>query len=1807
MKNKLNPKGITLKGVNILIILAIVLAIAVLVIAQTNEELEAEKALLEQELTDANYSWLIDYPADENLDVVSIEVYESPRDTLGGHENLQAGDSGEPEDGDEIIAVIENISEEGWYKTYLTGLNGTQDVFDLRVIGGGVEFDYIVDPRLGEESFEGTGYELSWSESIDAGCTLDPNSAIPGTVPPGSGSECLKSIVLDATYNDAYAITGPGDNNIWYVRGYLYLSEEGLSDNQGFFTLRTGNTADNLVAAIQSLQSGGVLYVRFQYYSSSAVQSTDVVALSLNTWYRFEYKYDITNTAWEWRINGDTQHSGALSADTRTPNRLQIGIRANSGTAQSTLYTDLVAIDDADWVGAAADTTPPYFTNGTPVNQTIYNNQSLSYDINATDETAFDCFRVNDTTNFQIDCNGLLTNKTALSVQLYNLNITINDSSNNLNSTLMWVNVTEYTDWYNSSWLYKKDITIDYTKVNGSQVNFPILINITDTDLRDDAQADGDDIVFINSTGDKLDHEIEFYNSSTGWLVAWVRMSTLSNTTNTTISMYYGNADASNQENANGVWDNNFVMVQHLSEIPGTTNITYDSTSYANNGITINMSSENQVAGQVDGSLDFDGVDDHVRANLVNNDINVSQGTANFWLYRGFADNTPTDKFYLEIGTNAANTIQLNYRAVTDLWTFLYKANSVITVVTAPPANISRDTWTQVIFVWDTTADVTRAYVNGVEVGTPATGLGVWAGAVAGTNIGSNFAGLLNYRGLIDEVRISNVARSAGWITTEYNNQFSPSTFYSVGSEETGTDTTPPYFTNGTPVNQTIYNNQSLSYDINASDETSFDCFAVNDTINFKINCSGYLENNTALSVQLYNINITINDSSNNLNSTLMWVNVTEAITGDTTPPYFTTIPNDASVEYLTDWAGVDFDATDETGFDSYTINDSRFTINSSGFLDWTGQLAVSNYYLNITINDSSNNLNSTIYNLEITTNSSLVLGLTATTPITYGTTTDFTESGCPDELTCTLNISNQVYEAGTISANYSTSGNTNYTAASAVFTVTINKAIPQGSLTNTDTWTEPYLESVTIGLSESNTGDADVTYIVYRDGVSKGTGETVTLGVGTYDYVLNTTGGTNWTSNISMDTETLTITQIASQTSLTFDAASPQTYGTAITPTCSVISGEGSAVLKMDGDIITSGNPLTLGADTYSFNCSLDSTQNYTSSSNSSDYTISKADPSTNMQITGTTPIEYLTTSDFAESETNTGDIGCSYSMDLSNQIYGVGVWTFNYSTPGCDNYTAGSVTKDLTVNKNSSLVLGLSASTPIIYGTTTNFAGSGCPAELSCALNISNAVYGGGTVSANYSTPGNTNYTAASAVFTVTINKAQTLTTLVTTPASPIEYPATSNFSCSNNESLTYIIYIDDIDKTSEKDINLIRSAGVYNVSCIATENTNYSSSSDELSYTINQNSSLVLGISGTTPITYGDTTDVAGSGCPVELSCALNISNIVYEAGITNFNYSTGGNENYTSQSVVKAITINQAIPQGSLTSDLGWTINETQEVVIGLSESNTGDTDVTYIVYRDGVSKTTGETWSPAYGTYDYVLNTTGGINWTSNISMDTETLTVNDNIYPQINLTSPNNITYSANRTELNYTYTETNCDSVWWSNNSGVWNSTREDCGVNWTGLSSVEGSNTWTVYINDTSGNENSSSVTFTVDAVSPYYITDCQTLDEENAVYYLTNSVSTTGTCFNVTANNVTLDCQSWDNQIVYGNQNSGSNYYGVVSDASNWTTVKNCEIKRGSSALSTQNRSGIYLTNNYYGEIENVNASVNRFGIDLSSSSN
>ncbi|MGV8142900.1 MAG: LamG-like jellyroll fold domain-containing protein [Candidatus Pacearchaeota archaeon] len=95
--------------------------------------------------------------------------------------------------------------------------------------------------------------------------------------------------------------------------------------------------------------------------------------------------------------------------------------------------------------------------------------------------------------------------------------------------------------------------------------------------------------------------------------------------------------------------------------------------------------------------------------------------------------------------------------------------------------------------------------------------------------------------------------------------------------------------------------------------------------------------------------------------------------------------------------------------------------------------------------------------------------------------------------------------------------------------------------------------------------------------------------------------------------------------------------------------------------------------------------------------------------------------------------------------------------------------------------------------------------------------------------------------------------------------------------------------------------------------------------------------------------------------------------------------------------------------------------------------------------------------------------------------------VSANNPPSVNLTYPfNNTNYSTIQTHLNYTVTDTDLDSCWYTLDNGVINSS-VSCGVNVTGLTSAQGTNNWRVYANDSTGTERNALVSFFVDSIAP------------------------------------------------------------------------------------------------------------------------
>jgi hypothetical protein len=86
------------------------------------------------------------------------------------------------------------------------------------------------------------------------------------------------------------------------------------------------------------------------------------------------------------------------------------------------------------------------------------------------------------------------------------------------------------------------------------------------------------------------------------------------------------------------------------------------------------------------------------------------------------------------------------------------------------------------VLTYDSTAGLV-GYVNAASDGTATPNGNVQTGT-SPFYIGQDpvTAGLL-WNGMIDEVHVASVARSANWITTEYNNQNSPGTFSTLGAE----------------------------------------------------------------------------------------------------------------------------------------------------------------------------------------------------------------------------------------------------------------------------------------------------------------------------------------------------------------------------------------------------------------------------------------------------------------------------------------------------------------------------------------------------------------------------------------------------------------------------------------------------------------------------------------------------------------------------------------------------------------------------------------------------------------------------------------------------------------------------------------------------------------------------------------------------------------------------------------------------------------------------------------------------------------
>jgi C4-type Zn-finger protein len=359
------------------------------------------------------------------------------------------------------------------------------------------------------------------------------------------------------------------------------------------------------------------------------------------------------------------------------------------------------------------------------------------------------------------------------------------NNQNSPNTFYSLSNEMDYLPYFD----YQKNIIVNSTKVSEDLADFPVLISLFDSDLKNKARSDGGDIAFFDKSGHKLYHEIELFdpdfNGTHAQLIAWVK-SDLTSSVDTIIAMKYGNTTMSSQENAAGVWTNNFAATWHLHDD------FLDSTGNGNNGTNGGSS---DITGYLGDAQDFDGIDDNINVGSDSSIDNLfaNGGTASAWIYpAGWGESSYgriVDKTTDTLGANGWGFIVNNGGTVLRKLTF-YRGWSIERGFWyTPQDSISLDQWQHVVVTYneDSTSNNPIIYINGVSQTLQ------WDDLPQGTvspdsdqslHIG-NFAGATTrtFDGIIDEVRLSTSIQSAGWILTEYNNQYDPNTFFSLTPE----------------------------------------------------------------------------------------------------------------------------------------------------------------------------------------------------------------------------------------------------------------------------------------------------------------------------------------------------------------------------------------------------------------------------------------------------------------------------------------------------------------------------------------------------------------------------------------------------------------------------------------------------------------------------------------------------------------------------------------------------------------------------------------------------------------------------------------------------------------------------------------------------------------------------------------------------------------------------------------------------------------------------------------------------------------
>jgi hypothetical protein len=358
------------------------------------------------------------------------------------------------------------------------------------------------------------------------------------------------------------------------------------------------------------------------------------------------------------------------------------------------------------------------------------------------------------------------------------------DSSGTAQSSIYYA-----TPGTSGGYLYRQLIALNHAKVSGGSdlSTYPVLVSLTESALKTVGNggyiqnSNGYDMKFTDASGSPLNFEVEQYNGSTGQLIAWVNVPTLSASADTQIYLYFDNSSISTfQGNVNGTWNSNYNAVWHLPN--GTTLSTADSTA---NNLSGTNHGATATTGQIGGGASFSGSSQYIS---VPSTTLPSSGnfTVSLW-FKTTSDGVLFSEQNQPIGSTPSSWDPMLYVDSTGKLHGGIYIGSIPNLVSTSAVN--NGAWHYAVLTVNKSSSTQSLYLDGSLVGTAN---GTPEGPFTNVSIG---AGYDNYwpnppstptsyfNGQIDEVRVANsaTALTSGWITTDYNNQSSPANFETAG------------------------------------------------------------------------------------------------------------------------------------------------------------------------------------------------------------------------------------------------------------------------------------------------------------------------------------------------------------------------------------------------------------------------------------------------------------------------------------------------------------------------------------------------------------------------------------------------------------------------------------------------------------------------------------------------------------------------------------------------------------------------------------------------------------------------------------------------------------------------------------------------------------------------------------------------------------------------------------------------------------------------------------------------------------------